>query len=673
MIAETGINFTQIGYNKLRGEFTRALADKLARAQNPMIVIIIGKTREGKSTTLNLILADKTVRIGSLRIKVPFAAAGGTDPETKEFQFYGPIKASELCRRNKLPLIGQDRDIFFIDTEGAGNLYKMSNNLHQGVFALGSVSSCTLFMSKGTIDIDMAQYVRRHLQVSRFFARGSKTHPGLALIARDVGLSIESDDLGVLDRARREQDRTNRERLEKTLNKDTGIGFNSSNFCYIAEPFIDETDLFLNSIKDLVSFILSNGSSQTPRTGSEIIKHFVAADSVVGSHPELLNTTRSMEEMFRTIFITELDKIERETVEGLTVVWYNQITKMNVSTFFSLNQSVYVTEALKIVEDDFKKKANEVFEGIESIAPDIYSAKLYSAKSNVQSQLSVIFASKRDRVVGELYKAIESANRAAIQKMTNELSWEINRMTPSDLRKLDTKAFIDQKDREAERCFSTTANGIVRGITEIGATRNYYNALQNNVISVVEMHAEGLLNTKYNSVPVWPRNVNELKKEQGIYTLTPGNKYTLYVNKKPYAVIAKSGSDVTLPGASEIARHRKEQLECWGGRRVDIDNKDSLDVRFNPDSQELIVKDASVFKRNWCEGGHTSLFGGTKPPRPQQETRTLTIHVGAPWRISTFSKSGGNVATKLMNGNHDLEVYSKDGTGCVSNIKLTLN
>ena len=672
MIAEAGISFTQVADGKLKGEFTRALADKLARAQNPMIVIIIGKTREGKSTVLNQILLDKTVRIGSLRIKVPFAAAGGTDPKTKEFQFYGPIKASELCRRNMLPLIGQERDIFFMDTEGAGNLYEMTNNLHHGVFALESVSSCTLFMSKATIERDTIQYIQRHLQVSRFFAKGSKAYPGLALIARDVGLNVESDDLDVRERARREQDRTNRERFERTLNEGTGINFNKSNLCYIAEPFIDERDLFLNSIKDLVTFILKNGSSQEPKTGSDIIKRFAAADSVVGNYPELLDTKCSMEEMFKKIFNSELKKVERAAIEEGKTSCSSELTRMNASTFFSLIQEVYVTEALKIMEDLFKRKANEMFEGIESIASDIYSVRLNSAKSKVQTEVSIIFISKREELVGELNKVIESAKKAAIQKMSSEASSEVSRMTPSDLRKLDTKAFIEERGKKSEECFSTTANGTVQGIAKICVVHSFYVTTQSNVKLEVMKRIEDLLNTKYSSASVWPKNVSELLKEQEISSLTPGNSYTLYIGQKPYTVIAKSGSEVTLPDVNGTAHHRKEQLECWGGKRMDIDNNDSLDIKFNPDSHELMVKNANVFKNNWCEGGHTSLFGGTKPPKPQQETRTFTIHVGAPWSIFSYEKSGGNVIAELKNGSHDLSVCSNGGSGNVSNIKVTL-
>ena len=155
--------------------FTQNFKNILINSVNPKLFIVVGRTREGKSTLLNHLLLDRTLNLPeNLRLSRPFKARGGEESTTKEFLFYGPMKMSEFSRRNKLEFNGEDSDCFFIDTEGTGNLYQMSKNLFHGIFALESVSTCILFLSKGIIDQETILYISRHIQTSKLFNSTSK-------------------------------------------------------------------------------------------------------------------------------------------------------------------------------------------------------------------------------------------------------------------------------------------------------------------------------------------------------------------------------------------------------------------------------------------------------------------------------------------------------------------
>jgi len=221
----------QIQNGKEIAEFTDEFKNCLKNAVNPKIFITVGKTREGKSSLLNHILLDKSKNLPkNLRLSSPFKAKGGEYSTTKEFLFYGPIKASEFCRRNILEFNGEDFDCFFIDTEGSGNLYQMSKNLYHGIFSLESITTCILFVSKGIIDQEGLLYISRHIQASKLFNSSLKNNfPGLSIIERDVGLENYDIPEKLKEEERKNQDNLKLNELQKRLKQNTGINFTSKN------------------------------------------------------------------------------------------------------------------------------------------------------------------------------------------------------------------------------------------------------------------------------------------------------------------------------------------------------------------------------------------------------------------------------------------------------------
>ena len=256
---------------------------------NPKIFIVVGRTREGKSTLLNHLLLDKNLDLPkNLRLSKPFKTRGGEEATTKEFLFYGPIKMEEFCRRNKLEFNGEDGDCFFIDTEGIGNLYQMSKNLFHGIFALESISTSILFLSKGIIDQETVLYISRHIQTSKLFNSSSKDNfPGFAIIGRDIGIKNYDKPLEQQENERINKDKEKLNDLKKRLNEKTGIDFSEKNLKYIAEPPIDMPKLFFNSIKDLSKFIFQNSQSQNKRTPQEIINKFNSHEKFINKYPVL--------------------------------------------------------------------------------------------------------------------------------------------------------------------------------------------------------------------------------------------------------------------------------------------------------------------------------------------------------------------------------------------------
>ena len=93
-----------------------------------------------------------------------------TFKRTKEFQYYGPIKCSELARLNLLQNLNFpiDNDLFLIDSEGTGNLYQTSDYLHMLNFCLEGICDSLLYVAR-TFEAENFSLLARHLQICKLF------------------------------------------------------------------------------------------------------------------------------------------------------------------------------------------------------------------------------------------------------------------------------------------------------------------------------------------------------------------------------------------------------------------------------------------------------------------------------------------------------------------------
>ena len=189
--------------------------------------------------------------------------------------------------------------------------------------------------------------------------------------------------------------------------------------------------------------------------------------------------------------------------------------------------------------------------------------------------------------------------------------------------------------------------------------------------NIIKVNIKEKLESKKVSCPPWPKDIPELLKEQNIDKLKPDAKYILYLNKKPYEIIARKDGKISIPNVKALENYRKEELPCWrnGNGLVYNQNTSNIDNWFEPNSQILILSRNYVYQRNWEEGGHRTFFGGGKPPRPQQEKTTISIHVSNPWTIKSFDKSG-SVSASLNNNKADM--FISGSSGSIYNIKLEL-
>jgi len=686
--------YSAIKFQNENGRFIPYLNEefknKLINSKNPKIVMVIGKAREGKSTALNHLLFDKTLDIPKKlrKISSPFPSKGGENAITKEFLFYGPIKASELCRRNKIEFEEEDFDYFFVDTEGIENFYKMSEILYQGVFSLESITSCILFVSKGTIDEEGILYISRHIQASKLLnSTSDNSFPGLAVISRDVGIEDEddydSDDeiiLNKLDSIRINQDNLKLNEIKERLNINTGIIFSEDNLKYLAEPHFETPKLYLNSIRDLCMFIINNTKNQSSKNSKEIFDKFDQHQEFISKYPELLNTNVPMEETIKNIFSVELQEIENRIIREDGNLVINKINSLNLQDMSNIQKESYINDILIKIEKKFEDETNSRYQGMKRIIEEQYNLALSELKDHFRPLIESEIDKKMEWFVEQMKSYIETAKNESKIDIENSIINNIEKLTLEELRKLDKEDYINNNYEVEIKKFKEKANSLFKNIENIPQTKDFYTLNLVNVNEFIKPKIEEKLNNKFKSQPVWPKNIYELLQEQKINILETGKQYTLYLNKKPYYVIARNDGKVKIPDIKINQNYRYEQLECWKGQVLYDSWDKEIDYWFEPENQLLMLSDNNVNQFNWGEGGHISFFGrlgypnANKPPRPQQKKTKLSIHIGGPWSIESYGQSG-NVNINLSNSNKDMfiETNIDNSSGSINNIKLHLN
>jgi len=554
-------------------------------------------------------------------------------------------------------------------------------NLYQGVFSLESITSCILFVSKETADNEGIIYISRHIQASKLLNSSSNdSFPGLGIVLRDVGITNYVNSIEEQENERIKQDTLKRNEINKLLNQNTGIIFSNNNLKYIAEPPLDMKNLYLNSIKDLCRFIVTNSKNQSFKNPNEIIKKFNQQQIIVNKYPELLDTSITMEVIINNIFSIELQEIENEIKEINKQLIFDKINSFTFEDISNLPKDSYINNILLDIEDKFENEADSRYRGMKKVVESQYNSTLIKLKYYFKSLIDNKIEEKMKWFIDQMISNIETAKKESEENIKDSISHNIKNLSSEDLRTLVINDYINNNYELEIKKFKYKTNSLIKNVENIPQLKELYSINLKFLGNFIKLKIREQLNERFESQPIWPKNIYELLQEQRINTLETGKQYTLYLNKKPYYVIARNDGRVKIPDVKINQNYRYEQLECWKGQVLYNSWDKEIDHWFEPENQLLMFYDNNVNQSNWGEGGHISFFGmlgypnANKPPRPQQKKTKLSIHIGGPWSIESYGQSGNN-GVKLTNNNKDMFIETNIGNsnGSINNIKLHLN
>ena len=141
--------------------------DIIKKSHNPKLFLCYGKTRLGKSTTLNQIIKGN-LNSWKFRNTSPFKAQTSSKSLTVGCDIFGPIKYSEIMRVHSIKAkIKDDYDLFFCDTEGLYSLYNQSETIIPGILTLLPTCTISVIMTSDVPDQNMLENIASEIQFSQ--------------------------------------------------------------------------------------------------------------------------------------------------------------------------------------------------------------------------------------------------------------------------------------------------------------------------------------------------------------------------------------------------------------------------------------------------------------------------------------------------------------------------
>lgn len=667
-----------IDNERRRGKLTQDFIGDLKAANNPKIILVVGKTREGKSTLLNHILSNKSNN-PPLRPSAPFLANAGENAVTREFQYYGPIKCSELTRLNLFQNLNfpKDNDLFFIDSEGTGNINQVSEYLHMLNFCLEGICDSLIYVAR-TFEAENLSLLARHLQICKLF-NNNKGSLNISLIisVRDVGIAENPENQN--NNGQKEQDRINQNNqktkdLLSRLGNQYNLTFREGEFKYFAHPFLDQTEFFWNSIKDLVKFLLEKSSKEENISLENKISKFNSTMDLIIQYPALLEPNKPLEQIFNSIFEQKLKDIKNRIINsniGQNII--NQYTNLEM---VNLNKDAEIQIFLQECFNLYDRFCEEDFPGLSQFVSSLYQLFKNSLKDEYTKTLNNLLNDKINKFnqwIGEKINEIYSHTKTFIENDTNTNTANISN---EKLREIDSgnglENYVNSYKEKSNQTFNNRAKEVFKEIYRNVLDRQEYSKSRNEIISWTSESSRSKILTKIKNTVIWPRNVNELKAEQKISSLKKGTTYILYDNKKPYRVVAENENEVIIPGLTGIQYYMHEQCySSWHRYECCGKSESKICFKFNPDSKSLTLNPCDTYYRQWKAGGHRSLFR-SRSPRTFHEYKKFNCSISAPWKIESFNQSG-SINVSLANDKRTMNANYGYGSGAITNIKLILD
>ena len=150
-------------------ELNQEVMDIIKESDNPKFISFYGKTRLGKSTTLNQLIRGNNQTWKFIN-KKPFGTNDTLDSVTKGCNIFGPIKISEILKRHEglqNKKLKEDYDVFFCDTEGISSLDGIQKQTIPGILTLLQICTISVYMVNRNCSANDLKEICSQIQISR--------------------------------------------------------------------------------------------------------------------------------------------------------------------------------------------------------------------------------------------------------------------------------------------------------------------------------------------------------------------------------------------------------------------------------------------------------------------------------------------------------------------------
>ena len=352
-------------------ELNKEVIDIVKKSVNPKFILFYGKTRLGKSTTLNQLIRGNHETWKFIN-KKPFNSNDSLDSVTKGCNIFGPLKITEILKRHEgleNKKIKEDFDVFFCDTEGISSLDGIQKQTIPGILTLLQICTICVFMVNKNCSTDDLKEICSHIQISKIINKKNLVTPKVTVYISNIftGKKKDDDSEDEDDNENMDEDELNvkyknngnteKQRIyDAVKQRYPNLGLDINDFEVIpGGPFLhtkNEPDhnnirakLYWNSIKEIFLVFLNNKGKKNE--GDEIIKYIELLFNAFNKIEEINDDfnlenylknylTKSFDEYSRNQLKKKLEKVKDEVKSNLPE--YNKLLNDDEKAKESLNE-----------------------------------------------------------------------------------------------------------------------------------------------------------------------------------------------------------------------------------------------------------------------------------------------------------------------------------------------
>ena len=573
----------------------------------PRFILFYGKTRVGKSTTLNQLIRGNIETCKYIN-KKPFDSCGTVNSVTKGCDIFGPIKISELMKRHgrkKKMKDNEDYDVFFCDTEGISSLDGIQKTTIPGILTLLQICTISVFMVKENCNADDVKEISSQIQLSRMLPKDLSSRPKVTVYIADIladkkGDDEEEDDDDIESWKEKYADSVkieSRRIFDEVKRKYPNLDIEVTDFEVIAggpydknmkkEPDREDTKvkLYWESIKNILSvFIKNNEKEKEYKDKINLIKCLFEIFTEIDTISEDFNLedflqaylTKKFEKYTKEQFDLKLKKIKEEIktnfldymnilkddnkakekinecIEKDYSEIFNNAIKEKVINFIKLSIEQYRKAIKEQIDKEFESICENILsdENVNSLIKDIISM---INKSEFKEDINMDLINNPDKFWNDMYEK----NKVILNYFKKSKAGILDNLKENFLSKISTifRELLSQKklwSNYLKESLLSIQKKINREYLEMLGKCNYQEDIELHIKNNEKFYEETFPNIKEKYFKnISETRLNEVKEKIKI------------IFKEEYDKILKNKLPVWKTIKADISKRIKENLESY--------------------------------------------------------------------------------------------------------------
>ena len=402
-------------------ELNEEVLNLIENSTNPNLLLFYGKTRRGKSTTLNQLIRGNH-ETWKFKNQKPFYALDSIESITKGCDIFGPVKASLLVKRHLLDInIDEDFDVFFCDTEGFNSLDGINSKPIPGILTLLQLCTISVSISSRLINNEDLKELFSQIQISRYIKKINNSLPSPLIVVYITNILYGNEDeydndeeqesyekiKNLYENSRIKQKNKILQDLndKKKINIEDNVieiipGGKYQNIKREKEPDHDDpfVKLYWDSIKDiLIKFLNAKKNNDSKQFVTwikflfEIFKNVELTNDDLNLDDIIKNyITKSFENFSAKQFELKKNKIKEDIknnyLEYINILNDDQKAKKNLINFFDKSMMVIYQ---KLIPDKVNNFINLSIERYKSLIKEELNIEFESISKNIRSDNNI--------------------------------------------------------------------------------------------------------------------------------------------------------------------------------------------------------------------------------------------------------------------------------------------